>query len=64
MHSDTAEFDESYRNSNVGDEEIPEELEIEIENLLWEYAPGELTIAEAKDLSWKICKMIYDGKLY
>lgn len=65
MHPDTAEFkDESYRDSNMGDEEIPEELETAIRDIIWEYASGSLTITGAKDISWKICKMIYDGKFY
>lgn len=65
MHPDTAEFkDGSYRDSEVGYKEIPEGLEAEIKNIIWDYAPSELTFETANQILDKMVSMIRYGKFY
>lgn len=44
-------------------EEISTELKLEINNLIWQYAPAYLSLYQAEDLAIKIGNMIMSGEL-
>ncbi len=55
MNENEEEFDKSFY------EEIPEELKIEVNTLIWEYSPAEITLEEAEILSIEISNKILRG---
>ena len=56
MHPDTAEFNET----NFI-EDIPQDLKLVINNLIWIYAPDDMSLKDAEKLAVSICKRIVEG---
>ena len=58
MHPDTAEFNET----NFI-EDIPQDLKLEMNNLVWLYGREDLTLGEAEKLSLYLCEIVKKGML-